>query len=263
MPGPTGEIVAAANDKEEAVLIAQFDLDKIKSKRSSWGIFRDRRPDLYKVLLTFDGSKPSSWFRALLLSRCCCRDNQWEFLSLPCPIFKLGKNRMTYLDDFHKYEIKNINKKNQNFRVWYCLCCWPVSQLLSSSSQHHRLGMYIAAPLGRGKDGTLPLFSKAAQSQYWLHPGGPELSIWRILTCKLCLVDHFIVASSGPKLYQFYLFLFWYPNLFFFLSLLLSKWISLIPKFCLLAIHQRYNLSFEIVLKFLIFSEGGCDILVL
>ncbi|KAK8601748.1 hypothetical protein V6N13_058571 [Hibiscus sabdariffa] len=57
--GPTGEIVAAANDKDEAVLIAQFDLDKIKSKRSSWGVFRDRRPDLYKVLLTFDGSKSS------------------------------------------------------------------------------------------------------------------------------------------------------------------------------------------------------------
>ncbi|BBH05195.1 nitrilase-like protein 1 [Prunus dulcis] len=54
--GPTGEIVATANDKEEAVLVAQFDLDKIKWKRHSWGIFRDRRPDLYKVLLTSDGS---------------------------------------------------------------------------------------------------------------------------------------------------------------------------------------------------------------
>lgn len=60
MPGPTGEIIVAADDKEEAVLIAEFDLDKIKSKRSSWGVFRDRRPDLYKVLLTFDGSNPSS-----------------------------------------------------------------------------------------------------------------------------------------------------------------------------------------------------------
>ncbi|MBA0858430.1 hypothetical protein Goshw_026031 [Gossypium schwendimanii] len=58
--GPTGEIVAAANDKDEAVLIARFDLDKIKSKRSCWGVFRDRRPDLYKVLLTSDGSKTSS-----------------------------------------------------------------------------------------------------------------------------------------------------------------------------------------------------------
>ncbi|KAK2640748.1 hypothetical protein Ddye_022511 [Dipteronia dyeriana] len=57
--GPTGEIVASANDKEEAVLIASFDLDKIKSKRYGWGVFRDRRPELYKVLLTLDGSNPS------------------------------------------------------------------------------------------------------------------------------------------------------------------------------------------------------------
>ncbi|XP_068663132.1 N-carbamoylputrescine amidase-like isoform X2 [Aristolochia californica] len=57
--GPTGEIVAAANDKDEEILVAEFDLDEIKSKRSSWGVFRDRRPDLYEVLLTLDGSKPS------------------------------------------------------------------------------------------------------------------------------------------------------------------------------------------------------------
>ncbi|WMV55949.1 hypothetical protein MTR67_049334 [Solanum verrucosum] len=56
--GPTGELVAAAGDKEEAVLVAQFDLDKIKSKRHGWGVYRDRRPDLYKVLLTLDGSNP-------------------------------------------------------------------------------------------------------------------------------------------------------------------------------------------------------------
>ncbi|KAK8598720.1 hypothetical protein V6N13_094681 [Hibiscus sabdariffa] len=58
--GPTGEIIAAGNDKDEAIIIAQFDLDEIKAKRSISGLFRDRRPDLYKVLLTFDGSKPSS-----------------------------------------------------------------------------------------------------------------------------------------------------------------------------------------------------------
>ncbi|KAF5945076.1 hypothetical protein HYC85_015304 [Camellia sinensis] len=45
---PIGEIVASADDKDGAVLVAQFDLDKIKSKRHSWGVFRDRRPDLYK-----------------------------------------------------------------------------------------------------------------------------------------------------------------------------------------------------------------------
>lgn len=53
--GPTGEIVASADDKSDAVLVAKFDLNKIKVKRHSWGIFRDRRPELYKVLLTSDG----------------------------------------------------------------------------------------------------------------------------------------------------------------------------------------------------------------
>lgn len=51
--------MALADDKEEAVLVAQFDLASIKSKRCSWGVFRDRRPDLYKVLLTLDGRNPS------------------------------------------------------------------------------------------------------------------------------------------------------------------------------------------------------------
>uniref|UniRef100_A0A1D1XZW1 N-carbamoylputrescine amidase n=1 Tax=Anthurium amnicola TaxID=1678845 RepID=A0A1D1XZW1_9ARAE len=55
--GPTGEILAIANDKDETVLIADFNLDKIKSQRHSWGVFRDRRPDLYRVLLTLDGTR--------------------------------------------------------------------------------------------------------------------------------------------------------------------------------------------------------------
>lgn len=76
-PGPTGEIVAEADDKEEAVLIAEFDLDVIKFKRKSWGVFRDRRPDLYKVLLTLDGSNPAVWCILRLSSgqahyRNCC-----------------------------------------------------------------------------------------------------------------------------------------------------------------------------------------------
>ncbi|KAK9126364.1 hypothetical protein Scep_015210 [Stephania cephalantha] len=56
--GPTGEIIASANDKDEDILVAEFELDKIKSKRHSWGVFRDRRPELYKVLLTLDGCNP-------------------------------------------------------------------------------------------------------------------------------------------------------------------------------------------------------------
>ncbi|KAJ6897239.1 protein transport protein SEC24-like [Populus alba x Populus x berolinensis] len=54
--GPAREIVAAADDKEEAVLVAKFDLEQIRLMRHSWGVFHDWRPGLYKVLLTSDGS---------------------------------------------------------------------------------------------------------------------------------------------------------------------------------------------------------------
>jgi N-carbamoylputrescine amidase len=53
--GPTGEKVAEAGRDGEAVLTATFDLDEIANMRASWGVFRDRRPDLYGTLLTLDG----------------------------------------------------------------------------------------------------------------------------------------------------------------------------------------------------------------
>ncbi|KAL3581038.1 hypothetical protein D5086_018873 [Populus alba] len=56
MLGPAREIVAAADDKEEAVLVSKFDLEQIRLMRHSWGVFHDWRPGLYKVLLTSDGS---------------------------------------------------------------------------------------------------------------------------------------------------------------------------------------------------------------
>lgn len=59
--GPTGEIMESADDKSDTVLVAKFDLNQLKVKRSSWGVFRDRRPELYKVLLTLDGQmKPNT-----------------------------------------------------------------------------------------------------------------------------------------------------------------------------------------------------------
>jgi N-carbamoylputrescine amidase len=51
----TGEKLAEADRESESVLTAEFDLDAIAIHRASWGIFRDRRPDMYKVLLTYDG----------------------------------------------------------------------------------------------------------------------------------------------------------------------------------------------------------------
>lgn len=53
--GPTGELVAQADRESEAVLTASFDLDRIALQRASWGVFRDRRPELYSPLLTLDG----------------------------------------------------------------------------------------------------------------------------------------------------------------------------------------------------------------
>ena len=55
--GPTGEIIKKLEDPEEGgVISATFDLDEVAATRAGWGIFRDRRPDLYGPLLTLDGS---------------------------------------------------------------------------------------------------------------------------------------------------------------------------------------------------------------
>ncbi len=57
--GPTGELVAQADRESETVLTASFDLDRIAAQRASWGVFRDRRPELYGPLLTLDGETPA------------------------------------------------------------------------------------------------------------------------------------------------------------------------------------------------------------
>lgn len=48
----TGEIVARADRETEGVITAAFDLDEIAKTRREWGVFRDRRPEMYQVLLT-------------------------------------------------------------------------------------------------------------------------------------------------------------------------------------------------------------------
>ena len=45
--GPTGDKIAEADRTSEIVLTATFDLDEVASLRRSWGVFRDRRTDLY------------------------------------------------------------------------------------------------------------------------------------------------------------------------------------------------------------------------
>jgi len=53
--GPTGEIVTEAGRDDETVLTATFDLDAVAELRHSWGVFRDRRPELYRPLWSLDG----------------------------------------------------------------------------------------------------------------------------------------------------------------------------------------------------------------
>lgn len=51
----TGTGVASLDAVETGVALASFDWAALAHKRQSWGLFRDRRPDLYEVLLTKDG----------------------------------------------------------------------------------------------------------------------------------------------------------------------------------------------------------------
>ena len=53
----TGKIKAEASRDKEEILVAKIDLDEAEGFRNSWGIFRDRRPDLYRALLDLDGNE--------------------------------------------------------------------------------------------------------------------------------------------------------------------------------------------------------------
>jgi N-carbamoylputrescine amidase len=50
-----GEILAEAGRTEEAVIVSRVDLDQARRFRAGMGFFRDRRPDLYAPLMTYDG----------------------------------------------------------------------------------------------------------------------------------------------------------------------------------------------------------------
>ena len=51
----TGQVLAKATRDTEQVLTATLDLDAIAALRASWGLFRDRRTDLYGPVTTLDG----------------------------------------------------------------------------------------------------------------------------------------------------------------------------------------------------------------
>ncbi|MCQ2468045.1 MAG: N-carbamoylputrescine amidase [Clostridia bacterium] len=46
----TGALVQDASRDKEEILVSTFDLDAINEARLSWGLFRDRRPEQYKII---------------------------------------------------------------------------------------------------------------------------------------------------------------------------------------------------------------------
>ena len=52
-----GELVSEADRESEKIITHTFDLDLIKQYRRDWGVYRDRRTDLYNEILALDGNK--------------------------------------------------------------------------------------------------------------------------------------------------------------------------------------------------------------
>ena len=51
MTDETGEIVESASRDEEEILIHEYDLDEIAENRMYWGLFRDRREEMYQRIV--------------------------------------------------------------------------------------------------------------------------------------------------------------------------------------------------------------------
>jgi N-carbamoylputrescine amidase len=50
-----GKLLAEADRDSTGVLVQSLDLAAMREERLSWGIYRDRRPEMYGPLLTLDG----------------------------------------------------------------------------------------------------------------------------------------------------------------------------------------------------------------
>lgn len=55
-----GNKVEELDRTSEGVLVHAFDLDKIADERRDWGVFRDRRPEMYRDILKSDDSGPKA-----------------------------------------------------------------------------------------------------------------------------------------------------------------------------------------------------------
>jgi N-carbamoylputrescine amidase len=53
----TGAKVVEANRTEQSVITACFDMEEVRQARITWGVYRDRRPDLYRPLMSLAPGK--------------------------------------------------------------------------------------------------------------------------------------------------------------------------------------------------------------
>jgi N-carbamoylputrescine amidase len=56
----TGEKLLESGRDNQDIIVAELDLDYMQKERSAWGLYRDRRPDLYGGILSFDGGTEKS-----------------------------------------------------------------------------------------------------------------------------------------------------------------------------------------------------------
>lgn len=52
----TGQILVESDRESQDVITAELDLEMMRNERAAWGLFRDRRPDLYSGVLSLDGT---------------------------------------------------------------------------------------------------------------------------------------------------------------------------------------------------------------
>jgi N-carbamoylputrescine amidase len=52
----TGKILAQSDRESQDIISAELDLEMMRNERAAWGLFRDRRPDLYSGVLSLDGT---------------------------------------------------------------------------------------------------------------------------------------------------------------------------------------------------------------
>ncbi len=60
----TGAKIVESDRETQDVIVAELDLDMIRKERVAWGLFRDRRPDLYDGVLHLDNSQQAEAARS-------------------------------------------------------------------------------------------------------------------------------------------------------------------------------------------------------